>query len=151
MYVSNYNLSLFLSLSLTLSLSLSLSISSYSYSFYYFFLLSLLSLFSSFLLISAPLIFLPSTFLLIFAFFSLSYLPLFSFPVGWDCRIHQLLLCRRVNPTHQYPGYDPKQSDSEVPVILRLWGMRSTPSLPFLPGPLWPGIVAPDRALLWVK
>ena len=30
---------------------------------------------------------------------------------------------------------------------LELWGMRSTPSLPLLPGRLWPGVVAPDRAL----
>ena len=28
-----------------------------------------------------------------------------------------------------------------------LWRMRSTPSLPSLPGPLWPGVVAPDRVL----
>ena len=27
------------------------------------------------------------------------------------------------------------------------WGMWSTPLLPSLPGPLWPGVVAPDRAL----
>ena len=57
-------------------------------------------------------------------------------PVGWGCRIHRLL-----------PGYDTKQSDGEVPAMLELWGMRSTPSLPSLPGPLWPGVVAPDRAL----
>ena len=25
--------------------------------------------------------------------------------------------------------------------------MQSTPSLPFLPGTLWPGLVAPDRVL----
>ena len=29
-------------------------------------------------------------------------------------------------------------SDSEVPVVLELWGMRTTPSLPLLPGPFWP-------------
>ena len=45
------------------------------------------------------------------------------------------------------PGYDTKQSNAEVPVMLGLWGMRSTPSLPLLSGPLWPGMVAPDRAL----
>ncbi len=39
------------------------------------------------------------------------------------------------------PGYNTKQSDGKVPVMLELWGMRSTPSL------LWPGMVAPDRAL----
>ena len=45
------------------------------------------------------------------------------------------------------PGYNTKQSDDEVPVMLELWGMRSTLSLPLLPGPLWPGMVASDRAL----
>ena len=40
-----------------------------------------------------------------------------------------------------------KRSDGEAPVMLELWGMRSIPSLPLLPGPLWPGIVASDRAL----
>ena len=31
--------------------------------------------------------------------------------------------------------------------MLKLWGMRSNPSLPLLPGPLCPGVVAPDRVL----
>ena len=31
--------------------------------------------------------------------------------------------------------------------MLGPWGMQSTPSLPLLPGSLWPGMVAPDRAL----
>ena len=44
-------------------------------------------------------------------------------------------------------GYETKQSDSEVPVMLGLWGMQSTPSLPLLPGPHWPGVVALYRAL----
>ena len=48
---------------------------------------------------------------------------------------------------HECPGYDTKQFDGEVPVMLKLWGMRSTPSLPVLPGPLWPRVVAPDRVL----
>ena len=29
--------------------------------------------------------------------------------------------------------------------MLGLWGMWSTPSLPLLPGPLWPGVVALDK------
>ena len=49
--------------------------------------------------------------------------------------------------SNKCPGYDTKQSDGEVPAMLELWGMQSTPSLPSLPGPLWPGVVAPDRAL----
>ena len=32
-----------------------------------------------------------------------------------------------------------------VPVILKLWVMQSTLSLPSLSGPLWPGVVAPDK------
>ena len=31
--------------------------------------------------------------------------------------------------------------------MLKLWGMLSTPSLPSLSGPLWPGVVAPDCVL----
>ena len=33
--------------------------------------------------------------------------------------------------------------------MLELWGMRSTPSLPSLPGPLWPGVVAPDKGSVY--
>ena len=29
--------------------------------------------------------------------------------------------------------------------MLELWGMWSIPSLPLLSGPLWPGVVAPNR------
>ena len=45
------------------------------------------------------------------------------------------------------PGYNTKQSHCEAPVMLELWGMRSTSSLPSLSGPLWPRVVAPDRVL----
>ena len=45
--------------------------------------------------------------------------------------------------------YDTKQSDGEVPAMLELWGMRSTPSLPSLPGPLWPGVVAHDKGPIY--
>ena len=48
---------------------------------------------------------------------------------------------------NECPGYNTKQSDGEISVMLGLWGIRSTPSLPLLPGPLWPGVVAPDRVL----
>ena len=44
------------------------------------------------------------------------------------------------------PGYDIKQFDGEVPA-LELWWICSTLSFPLLPGPLWPGVVAPDRVL----
>ena len=31
--------------------------------------------------------------------------------------------------------------------MLEFWGMWSTPLLLSLPGPQWPGVVAPDRVL----
>ena len=52
-------------------------------------------------------------------------------------------------PTHtrRVYGYDTKQSDCEVPIMLEHWRMRSTSSLSLLIGPLWPGVVASDRVL----
>ena len=74
-------------------------------------------------------------------------LPLFrDCPVGWGCRIHRFQLCRRVRPLpNECPGCDTKQSDDEIPVMLELWGMRSTPSLSSLSDLLWLGVVAPDK------
>ncbi len=48
---------------------------------------------------------------------------------------------------NECPGYNTKQSDGEVPVMLEPWGIRSTSSLPLFPGPLWPGMVAPEHIL----
>ena len=52
----------------------------------------------------------------------------------------------RKDHLNECPGYDTKQSDGDVPVMLELWGMRGTPLLPSLPGPFWPGVVAPDKS-----
>ena len=57
--------------------------------------------------------------------------------------------CAEGNPPNECPRYDNKQSDGEVPAMLELWRMRSTPSLPSLPGPLWPGVVAPDKSPIY--
>ena len=51
------------------------------------------------------------------------------------------------DPSNECSGYDTKQSDGEIPMMLELCGMRSTPPLPLLPGQLWPGMPAPDRGL----
>ena len=48
--------------------------------------------------------------------------------------------------TQRVSWYDSKQSDGKAPV-LKIWGMRSTPSLPLLSCPLWPGVLAPDWVL----
>ena len=60
--------------------------------------------------------------------------------VDWGCRIHWLFLCRRVTPPHDWQGYDIKSFDGEAQ------GIWSTTSLPSLPGPLWPEVVAPDKS-----
>ena len=71
-------------------------------------------------------------------------------PVGWGNRIHRLHFCRGLRPPpNECPGYNTKQSDSEVLAMLELWGMRSTPSLPSLPAPLCPGVVAPDTGPIY--
>ena len=65
-----------------------------------------------------------------------------------SCRVHWLHFCRGgLDPTphNECPEYDTKQSDGEVPVMLGLWEMQSTLSLPSLPGQLRPGMVAPDK------
>ena len=36
-----------------------------------------------------------------------------------------------------------------VPVMLELWVMQHTPFLPSLPGPLWPGVVVPDKVPIY--
>ena len=75
-------------------------------------------------------------------------IPLFFLcPVGWGCRIHRLHHYRGIRPPKKCPGYNTKKSDSKVTVMLELWEMRITPSVSLLPGPLWLGMVAPDRAL----
>ena len=75
------------------------------------------------------------------------HLCFFSCPVGWGCRIHRLHLCTA--PPNECT--DSKQSDGEVPVMLGRWEMRSNPSLPLLPGPLWHRMVAPERTLSMVE
>ena len=34
-------------------------------------------------------------------------------------------------------------------IILRHFGMQSTPLVPLLPGPLWPGVVTPDKGPIY--
>ena len=54
---------------------------------------------------------------------------------------------KQTNSSNKCPGYDTKQSDGEVPVMLELWGMHSTPLLLSLPGLLRLRMVALDRVL----
>ena len=72
----------------------------------------------------------------------------YNFSVSWGYKIHQLPLCRELRPpTKECPENDTKQSDDEVLVMLELWGMQGTPSLPSFPSLLWPRVLAPDRVL----
>ena len=74
--------------------------------------------------------------------FAATQTPVKDGSVGRSCRIRQ-----EVRHPNECPAYDTKQSDYEVPVMSRLWGMWSTPSLPSLAGQLWSEVVAPDRVL----
>ena len=76
---------------------------------------------------------------------SITYLLLFisiylfiylSCQVRGVCRIHD---CFSV----ECCGYDAKQFEGEVPVMLVLWRMWSIPLLLSLPGPVWPGVASP--------
>ena len=49
--------------------------------------------------------------------------------------------------SNKFGGNDTRQFDGEVPVMLEFWGKWSTSSLPSLPGPLLPRVVASDRVL----
>ena len=66
-------------------------------------------------------------------------------PVGWGCTVQRLNLCRGVRLPNECPRYDTEQSHGEAPVLLELWGMRSTTSLPSL----WPGVVARDKGPIY--
>ena len=50
-------------------------------------------------------------------------------------------------PPNECPEYDIKQSNGKAPLVMELWRVQSTLSLPLLPGPLWPTVVAPERVL----
>ena len=68
-------------------------------------------------------------------------------PVSWGRRIHPLILCRGIRLLQLVSEIQHKKYDGEASVIMELWGMRSNPLLLSLPGPLWPGVVAMDRAV----
>ena len=68
-------------------------------------------------------------------------------PVGWNCRIHNCISAEEQDSPNECPGNDTKQPDSESPVMLELWRIWNTSSLPSLLGPLWPRMVAPDMFL----
>ena len=59
-------------------------------------------------------------------------------PVYWSFRTCWLHHCKEVKTL--CPGYNTKL---HLIVRLQLWGMWSTPSLPLLPGSLWPRLVVP--------
>ena len=58
-----------------------------------------------------------------------------------------LISAEGLDSPNEHPGYNTEKADVEASVILELWGMLSIFPLPSLPGPLFPGVVAPDRVL----
>ena len=85
------------------------------------------------------------TFFRLFYFF-LSFFLSPPTKTGWRFRTTLTAsLQKYMTPINKCPVYDTKQSDGEVPVMLELWGVRSIPWLPSLLGPLWPGVIAPNK------
>ena len=68
----------------------------------------------------------------------------FVFPCIWICICTVIIDIIIIMAIQQY---DTKQCDGEVLVILKLWGMWRTLSLPSLAGPFCNRVVAPDRVL----
>ena len=72
---------------------------------------------------------------------------IFICPFVLGCIIHRLHLCRGVRPSNECPGYCTKQSDwwdfSNAAAV----GNAKIPSLPTLPGPLWPRVATSGRVL----
>ena len=57
----------------------------------------------------------------------------------------------RAPTNNECPGHEIKQPDGEVEVILELWGMWSTLSLPSLPGSFLFEVIAPDTVISMVQ
>ena len=88
------------------------------------------------------------THMYIYCYIMFTHLHQLSGPVGWGRRIHRLHFWRGIRP-HECPGYDIKRYDSEAPVMLELWGKRSTPSLPALSSLLWPTVLIAVMDVWW--
>ena len=88
----------------------------------------------------------PSKFSLFSLFFKINFLYLFHSFCFHLFPTFELFISIFTQAPDECPGYDIKQSNGEAPA-LEIWGMWSTPSLPLLPGPLWLGVIAPDRIL----
>ena len=67
-------------------------------------------------------------------------------PVDWSSIRHTTTT---TTTTNECPGYNTKQSDGEIPVMLELWGMRGTTLPPSLPGPLRLRMGAPDKGPIY--
>ena len=66
---------------------------------------------------------------------------------AWAVEYANCISTERSDSLNECPRYDIKQSDGQAPVILELWRMQRTLSLPSLSVPFWPGVVAQDRVL----
>ena len=98
------------------------------------------------------LFFLLKIFFYLFFFFNFDAKPNNFFAQStWTVKYTDCFSAEKSVSSNKCPRYDTKQTDGEVPVILEFWGMWSTPSLPSLPGSLWPSVVAPDRVLSMSK
>ena len=63
---------------------------------------------------------------------------------AWAVEYTNCISAEELDSLSECSGYDTKQSGGEALVMLELLGMLSTPSLPLLPGPLYPRVIASE-------
>ena len=81
---------------------------------------------------------------------NLNYIPkAISSSVGWAWRIHRPHPCIEVIRPQEGHGYNFKTYDGKAPIILMLWEMLSTYSMPSLPDTLWLGVVKSDGGRIY--
>ena len=71
---------------------------------------------------------------------------------AWAVEYTDYISTEGYDPPPKITGYDIKLSDGEASVMLEIWGIRSTPLLPYRsvvhPGPVWLHAIGSH---LWVK
>ena len=79
------------------------------------------------------------------------YVYIFKCSVAQSAGIAEYTDCISVDGLlpNECPAYDIKHSEGEPLTMLEVKGMRGTYSLPSLPGPIWPGVVALEKGPIY--
>ena len=75
------------------------------------------------------------------------YLSIYLAQAARAAEYTESISAERQDSANKDPVSDAKQSDGEASVILELWGMQSTPSLPWFPGSFSLGVIISEKVL----